>query len=163
VFSPSERRKKRPDPTFFVNRSLGSVDVPFGLRADGWVLEAMFEVYGHQMAQRLDDPPWIEDATKKDQAILSKDQQLRYQPEPRDAILNARARVFILAKAELKGEDQVAWFLNNKTRIFRACRKPGPYIYRVYEKRIEHWWPRSSSVGGAPLPASGNLTRLSPP
>jgi len=101
----------------------------------------MAEVYGEIVAQGLDDPPWITDATAMGHLILTKDfNSLRYE-EPFQTVQSVRARVFALSNAQLLGPQQLQCFLDNKARILRVARLPGPYIYKVYRDHIVRAWP----------------------
>lgn len=124
-----------------MDRSLGDLHLPTGLREDGWKLEVMFEVFGQEIGQGLEDPPWIEYASEQGLAILTKDfKSLRYRA-PLKTVKATSARVFTLANAELSGERQTDYFRNNKESIFRRALKPGPYICKVYESSVERVWP----------------------
>lgn len=141
---PSRRKRDRPpEPrlTFFVDRSLGAVFLPEALRAIEWDIVVMQEVYGRQLCQDLDDPPWIEEVTEKGQVILTKDTNFKYKTLEREAVERSGAKVFCLANQSLQSDAQIQHFVVNKNRILRAARKPGPFIYMVYEKNINTYWP----------------------
>jgi hypothetical protein len=42
----------------------------------------------------------------------------------------------------LRGEEMARRFVENRHRILRQARQPGPYIYGVYDGRIARLWPR---------------------
>lgn len=139
------QRKRQPGspnpPALFVDRSLGKNTVPNGLLAAGYEVHTMASVYGEDVAQRLQDPPWIKDAARNGWIILSKDRKLRYRPVEQKAVVAAKAKVFVLAERNLRGEVMLDRFLRNMARITLRSRHPGPQIFRVYEKRVEKWWP----------------------
>lgn len=139
--SQKERKKPPEVPGFFVDRSVGDIQVPAGLRERGWILFPMYEVYGHIIAQNLDDPPWIEDAARNGLAILTADKKLRYVTAERETVEREKARVFCLHSGTLLASEMINCFENNRSRIERAWHKPGPYIYKVYENSIDQWWP----------------------
>ena len=69
--------------------------------------------------------------------VLTKDDAIRRRPAEREALIEAGVRfVFCLTSAQLRGSEQTERFVDNRHRILRQARKPGPYIYGVYEKRI---------------------------
>ena len=74
--------------------------------------------------------------------VLTKDDAIRRRPAERDALIDAGVRVFCLTTAQLRGAEQLARFAENRERILRRARLPGPYIYAVYAGRIERLWPR---------------------
>ena len=127
-------------PEFFVDRSLGKSIVE-GLRAVGLAAHSMAEVYGDERAQRLADETWLRDAGENDWIVLTKDDAIRRRPAEREAMIDAAARVFCLTTAQLRGAEQTERFIQNRHRIIRQARKPGPYIYGVYEKRLKRLWP----------------------
>jgi PIN like domain len=127
-------------PEFFVDRSLGRSIVD-GLRAAGLTVHSMADVYGEDRAQRLPDEVWLRDAGKRRWVVLTKDDAIRRRPAERDAMIDAAARVFCLTTAKLRGVQQTERFVHNRHRIIRQARKPGPYIYGVYEKGLKRLWP----------------------
>ncbi len=133
--SPEEQR-----PEFFVDRSLGRSIVD-GLLAEGLLVYSMADVYGEEEAQRLPDEVWLRDAGKHDWIVLTKDDAIRRRPAERDAMIDAAVRVFCLTTAKLRGVQQTERFVHNRHRIIRQARKPGPYIFGVYEKSLKRLWP----------------------
>ena len=101
----------------------------------------MAEVYGEEHAQRLPDEVWLRDAGENDWIVLTKDDAIRRRPAERDAMIEAAVRVFCLTTAQLRGAEQTARFVQNRHRIIRQARTPGPYIYGVYEKELKRLWP----------------------
>lgn len=125
---------------FFVDRSLGKSIVE-GLRSTGLTVRSMAEVYGEEQAQRLADEVWLRDAGENGWIVLTKDHAIRRRPAERDAINDAAVRVFCLTTAQLRGAEQTERFVQNRHRIIRQARKPGPYIYGVYENGLKRLWP----------------------
>lgn len=143
--SPSRRQLKQPEhPEFLVDRSLGRHHLPDALRALGYVVHTLADAYGERRAQQIEDQEWIERAGRENWVVLTKDDRIRYRRAERDAFVAANLRVFCLTTAKLRGEDQAARFVNNINRIVQRAGKPGPYIYGVYEKRLERIWPPRS-------------------
>jgi hypothetical protein len=134
--APSE-----PSPVFFVDRSLGK-GIAEALRACGLAVHTMASVYGEKRAQRLPDRVWLRDAGRNGWIVLTKDDAIRRRPAERDALIDAGVRVFCLTSAQLRGAEQAARFVENRHRIIRQSRKPGPYIYGVYAGRIARLWPK---------------------
>lgn len=46
-------------PHFFVDRSLGRIEVPRLLREDGWELTTLAEHYGEKTGQGVDEGDWL--------------------------------------------------------------------------------------------------------
>lgn len=130
----------RHDGEFFVDRSLGKSIVE-GLRAVGLSVHSMSDVYGEQPGQLLPDEVWLRDAGENDWVVLTKDDAIRRRPAERDALTEAAVRVFCLTNRHLRGVEQTERFVSNRHRILRQARKPGPYIYGVYEQGLKRLWP----------------------
>jgi hypothetical protein len=135
-------RSDKP-PEFFVDRSLGKSIVE-GLRTTGLTVHSMADVYGEERAQRLPDETWLRDAGKNSWIVLTKDDAIRRRPAERDALIDAAVRVFCLTNRSLRGAKQMERFVSNRHRIIRQARKPGPYIYGVYEHGLRRLWPKQA-------------------
>lgn len=133
------KRSEQP-PEVFVDRSLGK-SIVAGLRAAGLLVHSMADVYGEKAAQRLPDEVWLRDAGRNDWIVLTKDDAIRRRPAERDALIEAKVRVLCLTTAQLRGAEQTERLLVNRNRILRQARKPGPYIYGVYESGLRRLWP----------------------
>lgn len=137
--SPSRQQPDQPE--FLVDRSLGRHHLPGALRDLGFVVHTLADIYGERRAQEVEDQEWIERAGREGWVVLTKDDRIRYRKVERDAFVAAKLRVFCLTTAKLRANEQTARFVNNINRILQRLRKPGPYIYGVYEKRLERIWP----------------------
>lgn len=140
--SPSRRRPEPPERVeFLVDRSLGRHHLPQALRALGYVVHTLADVYGEKRAQEVKDHEWIKRAGKENWVVLTKDDRIRYRRVERDAFVSAKLRVFCLTTAKLQAMEQTQRFVSNINRIVQRARRPGPYIYGVYENRLERIWP----------------------
>jgi uncharacterized protein with PIN domain len=137
--SPSRLQPEPPE--FLVDRSLGRHHLPNALRGLGFVVHTLADVYGERRAQEVADIEWIELAGHENWVILTKDDRIRYRRVEKEAFIAANLRVFCLTTAKLRGDEQTARFVNNINRILQRSGKPGPYIYGVYEKRLDRIWP----------------------
>lgn len=130
-----------PRPEFFIDRSLGRKHLAAALRGFGLTVHTMASVYGEEVAQTLGDETWLADAGQRGWIVLMKDDAIRRRPTERDALSGAAVRAFCLTNANLRAAEQSARYVENITRILRQARTPGPYIYGVYDGRIERLWP----------------------
>lgn len=121
---------------FFIDRGVGSRIVPDGLRARGWVVTTMDERYGTQRSQAVIDVDWIRDATGRGEILLAKDRAIAKKPLEAQAILEVRAKVFVLASAQLTGAQMLDRLLANESAIERAAGQPGPFVYGLDVRRI---------------------------
>ena len=101
----------------------------------------MASVYGEEAAQELADERWLRDAGAKAWVVLMKDDAIRRRPAERDALVEAGVRAFCLTNAQLRAAEQTQRFVSNRHRIIQQARKPGPYIYGVYDAGIRRLWP----------------------
>jgi hypothetical protein len=129
-------------PEFFIDRSLGRKAVAEALRACGLVIHTMASVYGEQIGQGLMDETWLREVGQRGWVVLMKDDAIRRRPLERDALIAGGVRAFCLANAQLRGEQMARRFVENRFRIIRQAQQPGPYIFGVYEGRIQLLWPR---------------------
>lgn len=127
-------------PEFFVDRSLGK-SIVVELRKAGLQVRSMADVYGERTGQGLADETWLADAGKNNWVVLTKDDAIRRRPAERDALIEAKVRVFCLTNRSLRGAEQAARFLTNRDRILRIAHTPGPYIYGVYATGLRRLWP----------------------
>ncbi|MDQ3729049.1 MAG: hypothetical protein M3355_05615 [Actinomycetota bacterium] len=128
-------------PEFFVDRSLGRKHLPEALRARGLTVHTLASVYGEARAQALADEEWLAEAGDRGWVVLMKDAAIRRRPAERDALTAAGVRAFCLTNAQLRAAEQTARFIDNLTRILARAEEPGPFIYGVYEGRLELLWP----------------------
>lgn len=129
-----------PQPEFFVDRSLGRIQVPDALRAAGWALRTHFEVFGAR-DEKIADTEWLEMCGRTRRPVLSKDRRLRYRPAEVAAIRRHRVRAFVLTHGSLRAMEQVARFERSRAAIEAACKDPGPFVYAVHKDRIVRVFP----------------------
>lgn len=115
---------------FFLDRNMGSVKVPVGLRAP-------------------------------DDAIRRKN------PEEQRVLRECGLRAFVV-NAQLRAEVTAERFAASLPAIVRACRSPGPFVYRLHPNRIErlrlppwHQWASSGGTERSRKPDDATLTNRS--
>jgi hypothetical protein len=139
--SSDRRRDPEPQPEFLIDRSLSQVSLPAVLREAGLIVHTLAEIYGEKHAQAVEDTEWIALAAERDLVVFCKDDHIRRRPAERQALLDGNVRVFCLTNARLNFAEQASYFVSNRFRILQACRKPGPYVYGIYQDRITRLWP----------------------
>jgi hypothetical protein len=138
---PSTRRSAKPpepSPEFFVDRSLGRLAFPNGLRKLGFEVVTLWEAYGPEVEQQLDDDIWIVEQTAAGRVLLTRD-ELR-QRRHREAIQVSQARVFRVGRGAQNVNMQIGWVTTNIHRIVQRSRRAGPFIDVVREKTVEKDW-----------------------
>ncbi len=134
--------RPEPPPEFFIDRSLGRRHLADALHSHGYIVHTLSSVYGEQEGQQVEDERWLRDAGAKRWIVLMKDDAIRRRPAERDALIDAGVRAFCLTNARLRAADQTERFIANRHRIVQQARKPGPYIYGVYEHGLRRLWPK---------------------
>jgi hypothetical protein len=132
------RRHAQPaeSPEFFTDRGLGKRVVE-GLRAEGWTVHPMHEVYpssDRSRSRRFQDENWIPAVTERGWIILSKD-GFRWTHE-RLAIAECEARVFMIPNASIRAEYMIERFAVCKEAIWARCKEAGPFLYTIHPSSI---------------------------
>jgi hypothetical protein len=109
------------------------------LRAAGAHAQTLWDVYG-QREETVADEEWLAHAGDEGWLALTKDARIRYRERELAAIRRHDARVFVVTGKRLTGAELATRVVQNLYRIEQAARKRGPFIYAVYEKRIERIW-----------------------
>ena len=139
-------------PKFFIDRSLGRVAVPTGLRDDGWDVVTLAEHYGMPQDEEVADTEWIADAASRGWSILMKDKRIRHRRAEIKAVANYQAKCFVITRGDLTSADMLRRFITNKKAIFRTTATPGPYIYSVQQDRLDQLYPKGSRDRGTTGP-----------
>ncbi len=122
--------KPRKATVFFIDRSLGKIDVPNALLSAGYSCER----HDDHWDQTTEDAVWLAGVAARKWVVLTKDERIRYRPLERQTLESARVRAFILICGNVRGEDAARILLAAMPRILNvvAARK-GPFIYYVYK------------------------------
>jgi hypothetical protein len=85
-------------PTFFIDRDLGRIAFPQGLRAAGLVVVTLAEHYGVPQDERVQDHEWMLEAAAQSWPVLGCDSKhrRRRRPAERAALLESAVQLFIL-------------------------------------------------------------------
>ncbi len=128
-------------PDFFLNRSLGRLLVANALRSSGLIVRTMWDVYGPNAEQTVQDADWLAEGSGNGWVLLTKDQRIRYVEVERRAIADNNGRVFRASRGHRASGQLIACFVNNLDLILAHSEEPGPYIYVVYELGVRKQWP----------------------
>ncbi len=126
----------RPAHQFFIDRGLGSRTIADGLREAGWSVVTMDERYGKHESQWISDDEWITDASGRGEVLLCKDRAVAKRPLEVQAIVRAKARVFVIASAQITGAETLKRLLRNERAIDRQAERRGPFVVGVYADRL---------------------------
>jgi len=83
-------------PNLFLNRSLGRIQVPQLLRAQGLSLLTLAEHYGIPQDEQIDDPTWLAEAGRQGWVVLMKDGRIRSNTPELNAVKDYGLRCFCL-------------------------------------------------------------------
>jgi len=123
-------------PDLFIDRSLGRIQVPQLLRAEGLRLITLAEHYGMPQDEKVEDVTWLEEAGHQGWVILMKDGRIRYNAPELAAVKRYALRCFCLNRQDLRARDMAERFVHNLQAMADACSAPGPFIYAVHENRL---------------------------
>lgn len=125
-------------PELFLDRSLGRIKVPRGLRDAGLQLLTLAEHYGIPADEEVADEEWLALAGSRGWVVFMKDTRVRYNPAERAAVLRHAVRCFCLTSQSLQADEMVRRFVEQIESIAEVCRAdPAPFIYAVHAQRIE--------------------------
>jgi PIN like domain len=128
-------------PRFFLDRSLGRKAVPEALRADGWDIVTLAEHYGMPADEQVADTDWIQEAANQGWPILMKDKRIRHRQAEINAVVQHKARCFVITRGDLPSAEMANRFIVSKAAIFAAIAEPGPYIFSVQTDRLSRLYP----------------------
>lgn len=121
-----------PEPSFFLDRGLGSRIVADALRGAGWRVETMDERYGKTESQKIEDVRWISEATANGDILLCKDLRIAVNPLEAQCLYMHSARVFGLANRRLTGREMAVLYLRHRQEIFGMSEHAsGPFVVAV--------------------------------
>lgn len=118
-------------PTFFVDRSLGRVRVPRGLRDDGWSVTTLSEHYGEAAGQEVADVEWLGLAGRRSWPVLMKDERIRYRPAERAAVVAHGVRAFYLTSGNLTSQQMIDLFVGHRAEIWSLAVGAGPGLFAL--------------------------------
>jgi hypothetical protein len=116
-------------PHFFVDRSLGAVQVPKLLRDAGWLLTTLVEHYGKPADESVADVDWLRLCGDEGWPVLMKDEKIRYRAADREALLTAGVTAFCLASGNLRSADMAEVFVQHRDVVWEKAAAGGAAIW----------------------------------
>jgi hypothetical protein len=80
-------------PDLFIDRSLGRLQVPAGLRTAGLRLVTLAEHYGIPADEDIEDATWLREVGALGWAVFMKDGEIRRRRAEQDALVHSRVRL----------------------------------------------------------------------
>lgn len=116
-------------PHFFVDRSLGAVQVPQLLRDAGWLLTTLVEHYGKPADESVADIDWLALCGERRWPVLMKDEKIRYRQAERAALVKADVTAFCLASGNLRSAEMAEIFIRHRGVIWEKAAAGGSAIW----------------------------------
>ena len=111
--------------------------IPDALRDLGYECQSIYDVYGLQQAQYVDDPDWIRRCAVEQWIAITRD----YLRLWRHVICEDHVRIFRVARSAETEDEQVEYVRMNIGKIVQRARHRGPYVYRVDPKDVKLYFP----------------------
>ena len=92
--------------------------------------------FGEAAGQRIEDVAWMPEVAAAGEAVLMSDSIHKKKAEEARVLRDCGLRAFIV-NAQLPAAETVRRFTVSLQAIERACRRPGPFVYRLHPERIE--------------------------
>jgi hypothetical protein len=116
-------------PHFFVDRSLGAVQVPQLLRDAGWDLTTLTEHYGKPADEAVADVDWLALCGARGWPVLMKDEKIRYRAAERETLIQARVVAFCLASGNLRSAEMAKIFIQHRDVVWEKVNDGGAAIW----------------------------------
>jgi hypothetical protein len=132
--------KGRPklDQEIFLDRTHGG-RMTVMLRKAGLIIQPISDVYPNNAHKYIPDPEWIRLCGEKNWVIVSGDKRLETVPENREAIIQARVRVFLLHDSNAFPEVWAAAIIIGRYKIQDIVdANPGPFFVTIVKRADSH-------------------------
>jgi hypothetical protein len=134
-------RPSAAQPEFFFDRSLGRRTAA-GLRGLGWILHLVGDHFPND-GQQTTDEEWLSYGVQRGWSLLAKDKRIRHVTSEREAL--SLGTLFVLSNGNLLIDEQVAYFHDAQSAIYRHAGGLPMAIYVVYKNgRVWRQWPRQT-------------------
>jgi hypothetical protein len=145
------RKPPKLDREIFLDRTHGGRMVQI-LRDAGFNVNPIREVYPNGKDQFIPDPTWVKLCGERNWVIVTGDKRLETQPENRQAVIDAKARVFILSDSESLPEQWAAAIIVGHYKIQEIIDgNVGPFFASIGLRADSHVknvrFPRGYEVG----------------
>ena len=123
-------------PHFFVDRSLGAIQVPALLRDAGWTLTTLAEHYGKPADESVTDLEWLALCGEQGWPVLMKDDKIRYRTAEREALIQAQVTAFCLASGNLRSADMANLLIKHQGTVWKEAAAGGAAIWVVSRPHV---------------------------
>lgn len=109
------------------------------LRGAGFVLHPIAEVYPNNAHKFINDPEWIKLCGENNWVVISGDKRLETVPENRQAVIDAKAKVFLLTDSNSFPEIWAAAVIVGRYKIQEIIdANPGPFFVNITKRADTH-------------------------
>lgn len=121
----------------FLDRDQGNKIMPEILRKAGLNVECHSSHFAHD----IKDEVWIPAVTKKGWIIVTSDQKIETDPLSRLAVIESRAKVFVLEENNSRAPYWAAAILVSRERMYELCHdSDGPFFINLHRKTGSLLW-----------------------
>ncbi|MCI0349226.1 MAG: hypothetical protein L0Z53_07360 [Acidobacteriales bacterium] len=140
--SKSVRRKKRGQPnrlgcTVFLDRTHGK-RLGAALRRLGYKVKSIYTVYPKKKHETTDDPTWIHRCAREKWVAISGDKRLETNPINKNAVIEAKCKVFILTDSNTHPEVWAAAIIVGSYQMKKFIENPGPFFVDIGKHAKSH-------------------------
>ncbi len=109
------------------------------LRRAGLTIHPICEVYPNEAHKFISDPEWIKLCGENNWVIVSGDKRLETVPENRQAIIDARVKVFLLTDSNSFPEVWAAAVIIGRYKMQEIIdANPGPFFVNISKRSDKH-------------------------
>jgi hypothetical protein len=123
-------------PHFFVDRSLGAVQVPQLLREAGWILTTLVEHYEKPTDESVADVEWLGLCGEHGWPVLMKDEKIRYRTAEREALVEAGVTAFCLGSGNLRSAEMAEIFIQHRDVVWETAARGGAAIWVLSRQQV---------------------------
>ncbi len=112
------------------------------LTAAGLAVVTLADVWGKQEAQEILDTAWIRHAAEQNYIGVTADDDLRYSPQNKVALIETGLQVFCFPNGNLPWRTQVGRMLAHLPEMERLIAEvPGTWMAKLYADSVAIVWP----------------------
>jgi len=127
------------------------------LRGAGFKVHPIYEVYSGKTHETIADPEWIKLCAAKDWIAVTGDKRLETVPENRQAVIDAKARIFLLSESNSPPEVWAAAIIIGHYKMDDILEaNSGPFFVNINKRSDTH-------VGRLRLPPGYEVPDQPPP
>jgi hypothetical protein len=124
------------DCTVFLDRTHGKAMATL-LRRVGLKVKSIYQVYPKRKHEDIKDPEWIARCGKEGWVAVSGDKRLEKNVENRQAVIDAKCKVFLLTDTNSISEEWAAAVILGRTKIASVVRKNDCCFFATISKRSD--------------------------